>query len=471
MTGTHHIFTAPNSVPSSGSLAWTSSAATLQSHASTGMRVFGVSLALFIAVAVARIQDVIPGLALLRPGKLLMIPLLVALVIAVPRWQLLSAMRTRTAKCIAIIAALGVLSIPLSIWPSNSATSFASALIPSLVLFVVASAGFADRRTARLCILTLVLCVGADALYLLVGPAPEIKGRPYIGTGLDPNESATLFVFTLPFAIALGVGREKKRWLGLAVALLMVAGVVKTGSRGGMLGLLVVAVVLILRAAPKRRWSYVLGVVACACTFALSADETRWARFRTIFDPQTDYNVTEREGRLKVWGRGMSYMLAHPVLGVGIHGFETAEGVLSGKVNEGFGIRYTAAHNAFVQVGAELGVVGLVAFIVALWSAGRHCRRIQSLAVRDHVRYPTIADEEGRLAAAAYCALLGLVATIFFLSLAYHPLTLFALAVCVGVRAGSPYDPNYPRPTPHRWRIGWADRGDRVVPRAAPIRA
>lgn len=404
-----------------------------------GVVVFRICLALFIAVAVARVHGIIPGLSVIRPGKLLMIPLLLATVLALPRWQVLFALRTTVAKSIAVIALLALLSIPLSIWPSNSLDAFVGTLVSSLLLFVVASAGFADRDAARLCILVLVLSVGVDALYLLVGPAPLMAGRPYIGAGLDPNESAALFVFTLPFAIALGVGGERKRWVGLGVSLLLVAAVVATGSRGGVLGLLVVALILIVRADRKSRRKYMAAVATCAAVFALVVNEDQLARFKTIFTPESDYNLTDREGRIQVWTRGMSYMMNRPVLGIGIRGFETAEGVLSGKRNVGYGIRYTSAHNSFVQVGAELGVIGLAAFIIAWWSAGRGCRLVERRAMRDRTARPRIADQEAKLAASAHCALVGLAATAFFLSLAYHPITLLALAVCVGVRVGSPY--------------------------------
>ena len=180
-------------------------------------------------------------------------------------------------------------------------------------------------------------------------------------------------------------------------------------------------------------------VATCAAVFAFTADEDDLARFRTIFTPESDYNVTDREGRFQVWTRGVRYMLTHPLLGIGFRGFETAEGVLSGKRNVGYGIRYTNAHNSFVQVGAELGVLGLAAFVVAWWAAGRGCRRVARRAIRDRAAQPRVSDQEARLAASAHCALLGLAATAFFLSLAYHPITLFALAVCVGVWIGSPY--------------------------------
>jgi O-antigen ligase len=333
--------------------------------------------------------------------------------------------------------------MPLGIWPSNSVLFLVNVLIPSLLLFIAASAAFADRATAKLCLTALVLCVGADALYLIAGLAPLVAGRPYIGIGLGPNESAALFVLAFPFAFALGSGRGRMRWLGFAIAGVLAAGVMKTGSRGGVIGLLVVALALIARAGPRRRLTYLVAVAACGVGVAMTADDTLIERIGTMATPHADYNVTDSEGRLQVWTRGLGYMATHPVLGIGLDNFETAEGVLSGKINQGYGVRYTAAHNAFVQIGAELGLLGLAAFVVALWSAARGCLRVLRAAARDHANRPQLADDETRLATAALCALLGVATTAFFLSLSYHPILLFALATCIGVRVGSPYESRF----------------------------
>ena len=406
----------------------------------TGASVFRVTLAALVPLAVAKVQEAVPVLSHIPLSKLLVPLMLVVLVVALPRWQVLNALRTPTSKCVIAIAILGVLSVPLSIWFSSSVAFVINVLTPLIALFVIVSVGVADRVTARVCILSLVVSVIAAACYILGGFRLDAEGRPYIG-GLDPNDSAALFVSTIPFATLVASQRGKTRWIGLVAVPLLIAAVVKTGSRGGVIGLLVVALLLILRAGARKRWAYVVGIVIGAAVFALAADEARLTRFETILTPEADYNFTTREGRVQVWSRGIHYMLTHPFLGVGINNFSTAEGMLSGKRDEGFGIRYTAAHNSFVEIGAELGVFGLLTFVIALWSAGRDCRRIFRAAARDTSRPPSIADEEGRLAAAAYCALIGITVTGFFLSFAYHPIMYFILAVCAGVRAGSPYAP------------------------------
>jgi len=61
----------------------------------------------------------------------------------------------------------------------------------------------------------------------------------------------------------------------------------------------------------------------------------------------------------------MGYMVARPFLGVGANAFPQAEGRFSAYGRErqaaGRGVRWAAAHNSFVQVGAEPGVSGLLA--------------------------------------------------------------------------------------------------------------
>src|SRR4051812_264663 len=188
---------------------------------------FGALVTAFVAIMVVRLHEVVPLVGNLRLGKVLVLPLVVMTVVALPRWQVIYALRTSVAKWVGVIAFLSLLSVPLSIWPTNSAQYFLSVLIPALFLFVIVSTGFADRAAARRCVLALVLTVGIDALFILVGPAPRAAGRPYIGAYLDPNESAALFVFTVPFALGLGSPKERRGWLGIAITMLLVAAVVE----------------------------------------------------------------------------------------------------------------------------------------------------------------------------------------------------------------------------------------------------
>src|SRR5690606_7342612 len=82
---------------------------------------------------------------------------------------------------------------------------------------------------------------------------------------------------------------------------------------------------------------------------------------RTILNPSEDYNWSgnSESGRMEGWKRGIGYMLRRPLTGVGARAFPVAEGQLSPLAERqqyGMGVKWSAAHNSFVAIGAELGV-------------------------------------------------------------------------------------------------------------------
>jgi O-antigen ligase len=152
---------------------------------------------------------------------------------------------------------------------------------------------------------------------------------------------------------------------------------------------------------------------------------------RTI-GSDTDYNQTEESGRRQIWSRGIGYMLDNPLLGVGANNFVVAEGTLSplaARQQFGVGVRWNAAHNSFVQIGAELGIPGLLIFIALLVSAvagliGSARQRRRNLAFRGRVL---------ELRQALTASLIGFVVGAFFLSLAYHEMLYTLIALAAGI--------------------------------------
>jgi O-antigen ligase len=157
----------------------------------------------------------------------------------------------------------------------------------------------------------------------------------------------------------------------------------------------------------------------------------------TMFS-DADYNRTEETGRMQIWRRGVGYMLQFPVLGVGPNNFGAAEGTLSPFAERqqfGRGVKWNAAHNSYVQIGAELGIPGLVLFIGMITSAFRALRRTN--------RRVGVIDEPHsgpELTQAITASLIGFVVGAFFLSLAYSEMlyTLLALTVALEKVAAGP---------------------------------
>ena len=193
-------------------------------------------------------------------------------------------------------------------------------------------------------------------------------------------------------------------------------------------------IALICFAPPKRRGLYIAVVLTAAALFMVTASQDFRMRLMGMFSSTTDYNYTARDGRIEVWKRGMHYMTTHPVFGVGGGMFGVAEGMLSGKADLGFGVKYSAAHSAFVQAGAELGFGGLIALIVAFTGAVRGTFAARRASVLSREKYG-IEPPDLALTASALCAMLGLITCAVMLSWAYMPMTWFSIACCVALAA------------------------------------
>ncbi len=410
-------------------------------------------LAAFLVISVARTHELVHALLPLRLGKLIGVPMLIACFLYLPAWQLASTLNHSVGRAWVFMAIWMVVSLPFALWPGGSVEYLVSTMAVTLIMWGVTASVLMDRRAAPIVLRVITLAIGIAAARLLMPGAlsrTEADGgtlRVEIGFTYDPNETAALFVAAIPLALYLASRPNARRWLWYGVSLVMVAAMVRTGSRGGMLALVTVAGILIALAPPRRRLTFLSAAFAAPVVFAIvaSSDPALRARFASTFSSGEDYNYTSQEGRLEVWRRGVTYMITHPVFGVGVDGFSVAEleiGPELKKRRASGGVvltRTQAAHNSLVQIGAELGFPGLIAWgfsiAAALWGVARARARAVGATRRG---VPGLQDESA-LASAALCSLVGVVITSMFLSLAYSPITMFVLALCVGVAAGSPY--------------------------------
>jgi hypothetical protein len=378
------------------------------------------AISFYIAVVVGRLHESIPFLARFYLGKAAAAVLLLALLLEGRKLPFQRALTQRTAICWFVITALAILSIPGSVWPGGG-LEFLQGQWPLMLLLLVAVAvGFSNIDIATLGITTLTVTAGFGAIQLLTGSGLSSGGRAYIGgssTTYDSNYSATFFVMALPYAIMFAARPGKLRWPMAALVPALTAALITTGSRGGVVAL--VAVVLSFLAFSDRRFrkrNAMFLLVGVAVMLLLPKTQLM-DRFHELTSG-SDYNFESRDGRLAIWRRGLGMMFQHPVLGVGIKAYEMANGLSSGS--------WMNAHNALVQIGAELGVLGLLAFVVSIASSLR-----QGLRLRTACSGSTdpLALQTNQLAAASVTSLVSVVVASLFLSMAFDAMMLFAVAV------------------------------------------
>jgi O-antigen ligase len=388
------------------------------------------SAALYIMAAVGRVQDVFP---ILSPLHLALASSVLAIVCVALDPGALSRINTAlgaaTSWCVLGILIWAVLGVPTSLWRGGSVEILRTILVKVVLMyFVILGAVRHPRDVQRLA----AAFVGSVMLYAVM-VIVRFRGNPDAIRihGLydyDSNDFATLIACTVPIALHLVV---KKGWriprvVGIGGLLALLLAFIWANSRGGFLAILAAGLVILIGyrvvSAPVR-----IGVaVTSAIVFAIAAGPSFWTRMNTITNANQDYNMTSSEGRWQLWGRGLGYMEARPILGVGIGGFPSAEGELSQEARDarahGHGTKWSEPHNSFVQVGAELGVPGLLLFLAMLWTAVRGLR----------------GSADPGFAVALVAALVAFAVGGFFLSLAYKEMLYTLLALCVSLRMTRP---------------------------------
>jgi O-antigen ligase len=338
-------------------------------------------------------------------------------------------LRGSTSTLVALLLFWMVMSTPFALSVGASVDLvFNNFLKTALMSFVVAGA---VRRVEDVERLVLVYFVSA-VIYSMV-----VMTRFNLGDGgswrlghlyyYDANDFATFVVTAIPFGIYFLHAAEKTSTRVVAAVGLVVLtlGFGWSGSRGGFIALAAVAAFILLRySAIPMRWR-VAATALVAVVLLTTASDRYWQQMETITS-EDDYNHTSETGRLQIWKRGLGYMLANPLLGVGPNNFPAAEGTLSPLAERqqyGIGVRWNAPHDCFVQIGAETGLPGLGLFIAIIISAFAALRQARGAA----------------LTPALTASLIGFVVGGCFLSLAYSEMLYTLVAFAVGLRKVTAY--------------------------------
>jgi putative inorganic carbon (hco3(-)) transporter len=179
-----------------------------------------------------------------------------------------------------------------------------------------------------------------------------------------PNQLAGFLVVLVPLTLGV-MGATRSRALQVAsllLAVLSVVGVVLTYSRGGLVALIALPLILIR---DKRSWPL---IVAGIVLIALLAPDV-W-RDRVAEVAKTDR--PEIATRLDFWDASLEMFQAHPVTGVGLDSYSDAYQALErpGRSYLGGGVLAApeTAHNLYLNTLAEQGLIGIAALALLLGS-------------------------------------------------------------------------------------------------------
>jgi O-antigen ligase len=388
-----------------------------------------------ILTYVWRVQDLYPILGTVKLPILGSLAMYGLYVIDSDGRRKLKTIRHPVTICVVAIMALAVASVPTSLYKGLSFGFIKDDLGKNFLLMIILAASIRTLEDVRRYVAFIVIGGAIYAqfvhLNLEVGPSGRLGNLAYY----DANDLGMLLVCTLPLAVFFALRARTvlaRAAAALCIALFILV-IIKTGSRGAFLGLVGVGGYLLIafRSVPVKVRLAAVG--ACVAVLLVAGNETYWSMMRTLLNPTEDYNWSgnAEEGRMEVWKRGIGYMLSRPVTGVGVRAFPVAEGTISPLAERqeyGMGLKWSAAHNSFVEIGAELGIGGLIALVLLLLHAYRAARGVDPAPGRG-----TTQSDEVVLGHALAGTIIGYVISGFFLSQAYAAYMFVIYGVIVGL--------------------------------------
>jgi len=394
-------------------------------------------LALYVVIAVARLTDILPFAHSLPLAK---IAFAIVLVAAFRGRTSVSAVHLRSidlARTAAAVAALVTASLVFSVYKSMSLNFVISTFLTVIIGFFVSV-----KVMARWCDIQIVLKAFAIVGLILsaVAIAGYTGGRAYVESMYDTNDLAYVLMGVLPITVAFGLinsGLARAFWFGIA-AIIAAAGLL-TQSRGGLLALAAIVLILVWRplrgpltndrkrsgASGLLPRAIVAGLLSVAVWTQLPADAQH--RLGLLMSLQEDYNtdLSNTTGRSSIWRRNAIAGLERPI-GYGIGTFIFVDGRTGGK--------YMAPHNSLLEVFVELGILGLILWLRLWFLSWRSLTPPQSgLAATESADAQKTRREQVVMAHALRISLVALFIGGFFLSQSFSVLLWQLLAVCAAI--------------------------------------
>ena len=338
--------------------------------------------------------------------------------------------RPREVNMVLLFGLAALLSIPFAIDPSEAWGAFTDVLIKTVVIFIVLVNVLRTELRVKL-LFWLVLGV---SIYLSVNVIKDYQAGVFkLGMAEtntqrvagaiknlfdNSNDLALHLVTMIPISIALALEKKNplRKIVFFGTALLMIAAVIITFSRGGFLGLIAVTLVMARKFGRRNKTASIAALALGVIFFLVVAPGSYSGRLATIFDSASDITGSASQ-RSEIFKRSLVVALRYPLFGVGLGNFHHKS------------FQELGTHNAYTEVAAETGIAAMVCYIIFLVHPIRKLRMIE--------RELFERNENSRfyyLAIGLQASLIGYMVSSFFAAVAYTWYIYYLVAYAIAIR-------------------------------------
>lgn len=213
---------------------------------------------------------------------------------------------------------------------------------------------------------------GTDTIYRYLAHQESAYQR-YAGAGLDANDLGLMMALSIPISYCLLI-QEKGPMVWLYRLQLLLAGttILLTASRGATLACLVAIAIVPLthaRLTARKKLALLLTLATLTAGVLVFVPATSWERLSTF---PTEIEHGTLTGRTVIWKAGWEIFREHPYIGIGANAFRV---VVSRVLQDPIRLDDPTspappAHNTFLSVLVEEGVIGFAVFAALLVALG-----------------------------------------------------------------------------------------------------
>ena len=194
----------------------------------------------------------------------------------------------------------------------------------------------------------------------------DTGARRFSAGGFDANDLAAILALALPMAWYLGTVHHRPlvRFLCRAYLPLGVLAIGLTGSRGGMLATIVALLIVPLTMTKLSVGRLVTTIALVVISGSLAVAYVPETVIERLATTRSEVQEGRLGGRLKLWVAGSKAFARRPMLGYGTSGFRNA-------IAPYLPTRPQVAHNSYLSVLVEQGIVGFVLYSLMFFAVFR----------------------------------------------------------------------------------------------------
>lgn len=208
--------------------------------------------------------------------------------------------------------------------------------------------------------------IGGWLYYNVSTAGTLIKSMVFISWGRS-NYLATFFILLIPMTIGLLFYKKNsfliKSYL-FASLVLMIIGLITTQSKGGLIAFSIALLIFLFKVFRKNKLRVVSIIILLALIITLHPATN--VVFHKIYDAFYRRSLTGRE---IIYQEAIKVFLSHPFIGAGLGSLQYYMEQFTGRASY-------KAHNEYLQILAEVGILGLIFFASLFVISYKNIRRL-----------------------------------------------------------------------------------------------